>query len=507
MKQYVIYARKSSESEERQALSIPSQVEELQKLAARENIRVARVFEEAQSAKEPGRPVFHQLITEVNRGRVTGILCWKSDRLTRNAIDGGVLVDALDRGKLECIVTPGRTFRAGSDDKFMLGLEFTMGKKYVDDLSDNVSRGMDKKLEMGWVPWKPPVGWMNEPRLRTIVKDPDAFPVIRRMWELVLAHVPPAEVLRIATNEWGFRTRPSLRQGGGPLSRSAFYAMFKNPFYMGLIESGGDVQVGSHEPMVTREEYDAVQEIMRRKLKGAPQKHEFALAGVLTCGGCGGFVGGTIHHGRGGKTFAYYRCSRRQEGRRCYEPHARVEEIERQFAEEIGKFEISPTELKLAREHLMETAARENGDKKADTLRRRDAIASRERALKNLVDLRARDLISDDEYVAGRGKLLSEVQELKQKASAVARWCEPAMDAISFAATAKNRFLNGTVQEKRLIAKTICANSTLKDKNLLISAKKPFAHLIDEERFPVWWARLDQVRNFYADNQYSDELD
>ena len=504
MRQYVIYARKSSESEERQALSIPSQIEELEKLAVRENVRVTQVFQEAQSAKEPGRPVFDKLIAEVNRGRVAGILCWKPDRLSRNAVDAGWLVNAMDRRKLDCIITPGRTFRAGSDDKFMLGLEFTMGKKYVDDLSDNVTRGMEKKRQMGWIPYKAPVGWLNEPRLRTIVKDPDAFPIVRRMWELVLAHVPPSEVLRLATNEWGFRTRPSTRQGGGPLSRSSFYAMFKNPFYMGLIVSGDDVRVGSHEPMVTREEYEAVQRIMGRELKSASQKHAFALAGVLRCGTCDGYVGGTINKGRNGKAFAYYRCTHRRPGRPCREPHARAEDVEGQFAEFVGQFELSPAELEFARKHLTRREESEAASAQEDRRRRHDAIADKERALKNLVSLRTRDLVSDPEYIAERGKLLSELEELRDRRASTRAVFEPAMEAISFVATAKKRFLAGDHFEKQSIAKMICSNQILTGKKLLNTTKKPFDHLLDEERFPEWWARLDQVRNFYASqNQLS----
>lgn len=494
MRQYVIYARKSSESEERQALSIPSQIEELQKLATRERIRVARVFEEAQSAKEPGRPVFGKLMAEVNRGRVAGILCWKPDRLSRNAIDAGQLVNAMDRGHLASVITSGRTFRAGSDDKFFLGLEFSIGKKYVDDLSDNVKRGMRRKLEMGWFPHRPPVGWYNEPRLRTIVKDPDVFPVVRRMWDLVLARVPPKEVLRIATEDWGFRMRQTLRQGARPMSLSSMYAMLHNPFYAGLIRSGSTVEQGSHEAMVTREEFDEVQAILGRELKSAPQRHVFPLAGILRCGSCGGFVGGTVHRKKNGLRFAYYRCTHRQAGRRCYEPHVRAEDVERQFSQFVAQFETTPELLDLARSRIQEMAEAETGHAREAARRRRDAIAEKERILQNLVSLRARDLVRDEEYIAERGKVLSELQELRACRDSVAGWCEPTLNAISFAATARKRFEEGSDYEKHAIASAICANSVLRDKKLVISAQKPFAHLLDEEGFLGWWYGLRYVR-------------
>ncbi len=55
---YFIYARKSTDVEEKQVQSIEGQLDELHLLAKRENLEVIEEFIEKQSAKIPGRPIF-----------------------------------------------------------------------------------------------------------------------------------------------------------------------------------------------------------------------------------------------------------------------------------------------------------------------------------------------------------------------------------------------------------------------------------------------------------------
>ena len=65
---YVIYARKSSENEDRQALSIESQIIEMKEIAKRENLDVVEIFQESKSAKEPGRPIFELMVNKFKKG-------------------------------------------------------------------------------------------------------------------------------------------------------------------------------------------------------------------------------------------------------------------------------------------------------------------------------------------------------------------------------------------------------------------------------------------------------
>lgn len=220
MPRCIIYARKSSESEDRQILSIDSQIRELKDFARSRGIEVASILSESRSAKAPGRDVFADLLRELARGRTKGIICWKLDRLARNPVDGGTLIWAFDEGKLQEIVTPQRTFMNTGNDKFWMELEFGMAKKYVDDLSDNVKRGLRAKLAQGWIPSLPPLGYLNDYATRTITPDPDRFLLVRKMWIAVMAGRSPLQVLKQATESWGLRSRKFKRIGSRPLAVS-----------------------------------------------------------------------------------------------------------------------------------------------------------------------------------------------------------------------------------------------------------------------------------------------
>lgn len=94
---YCLYSRKSSESEERQVLSIDSQVKEMLQIAERDGLEVVEIRRESHSAKNSGqRPVYNELIEDIRKGRFNGILTWAPDRLSRNAGDLGSLVDLMD---------------------------------------------------------------------------------------------------------------------------------------------------------------------------------------------------------------------------------------------------------------------------------------------------------------------------------------------------------------------------------------------------------------------------
>ena len=146
---YVLYARKSTESDEKQALSIDSQIKEMLAIAERENLDVIDIRRESHSAKDSGqRPVYKEIIEDIRRGRYNAILTWAPDRLSRNAGDLGSLVDLMDQLLLVQIRTYGQTFTNSPSEKFLLMILCSQAKLENDNKSINVKRGLRTRVEV-----------------------------------------------------------------------------------------------------------------------------------------------------------------------------------------------------------------------------------------------------------------------------------------------------------------------------------------------------------------------
>ena len=140
----VAYARKSTEQDDRQILSIDAQLRELTEYAANEQSEIVASLREAKP-QEPGRTEFARMLEIVEKGGADGILAWHPDRLARNSVDGGKIIHLLDTGKLKGLKFPTFWFEPTPQGKFMLNIAFGQSKYYVDNLAENVKRGMREK--------------------------------------------------------------------------------------------------------------------------------------------------------------------------------------------------------------------------------------------------------------------------------------------------------------------------------------------------------------------------
>ena len=477
MAHYVIYCRKSSESEERQVLSIESQIKELNELAKRLQLPISDTLTESKSAKYPGRPIFGRLMERVAKGEIKGIVSWKLDRLARNPMDGAALVWAIDQGKMEEIVTPYNRLNNNSNDKFLMQLEFGMAKKYVDDLSDNVKRGLRAKLEKGWLPGRAPLGYMNEPKERTIVPDPDRFTLVRKMWDLILHGTSPRNIFRIATEEWGFQGNFG-RGYGARLSLSTIYKLFNNPFYYGRIERKEGQFQGRHLPMITEEEYWRAQEILGKKGKARPQKHAFAFTGLIRCGECGCGITAEVKVNKYGSRYVYYHCTKKNHDVECGQGAIREKDLERQLAEYLERIHLPKTLLEIGLAQLQEELKTDQEHRTASLLSLEHALQNCVRRLENLNQMRLRDLINDEEYLCEKRTLQNEKlgfeQRLKAGKNGVERISDSIKETFLFAHEAKEQFLKAAPDGKKLILQGIGSNFLLRDKKLSIDVKKPF---------------------------------
>lgn len=359
---YCLYARKSTESEERQILSIDSQIKEMLQLAEREGLEVVTMKRESHSAKETDqRPVFNEIIEEIKQGKYNGILTWAPDRISRNAGDLGKVVDLMDARKLEDIRTYGQRFMNSPNDKFMLMILCSQAKLENDNRGINVKRGLRTRAEMGLWAGTAPLGYLNQNRMDKkcqVIPDPLRAPAIKKMFEKVAyEQYSGRKIYNWLKFELNFYTR-----GNKPLTLSGIYRILESPFYYGVFErpqGSGNWYQGKHEPLITQELFEKVKAQLKRD-QIVRETKEFAFTKLFTCGYCGSGISAEEKWKQlakgGANRHIYYSCARSRD-RNCKNKYIREEDLISELLKILDKVNIN--ELGM-RQKLEEEIARFN---------------------------------------------------------------------------------------------------------------------------------------------------
>lgn len=506
---YFLYCRKSTESEDRQVLSIESQRNELERaFGAREDMEIVGFYEESYSAKAPGRPLFDEMLRKIERGDAQGIIAWHPDRLARNSIDGGKIIYLLDRKLLADVKFANFTFENNPQGKFMLSIIFGYSKYYVDNLSENVKRGNRAKLLRGWRPNHAPTGYINDVATKTIVRDDERFVLVRKMFDLFLTGTYSVKQLAFEAKVRGLKSRQRKKMGGKYLSISNVHNILTNPFYMGTVMWGGLAHVGAHEPMLTKEEFERVQLILGRPNKPAPQKHYFPFTGLIRCGECGCSITAEDKVNRYGTRYTYYHCTKKRPDARCTQRCITATKLEEGFKDFLNSLAIPKRTHEWALKKIDQARVDEGKVAVEATRALEKSIQGISKHIGNLTTLRVRDLIDDVEFTKQREMLLREQKNLQEglvQAKNGGAWFEPAEMLISFSDRAIFWFREGDNRIKREIIDATGSNLLLTDKKLFIEARKPFFDRSKSQRLYSKLSVLDDIRTLH-ENGDSDFL-
>ncbi len=357
---YCLYARKSSEAEEKQALSIDSQIKEMLVLAQRENLNVVEIKRESHSAKETGqRPTFNELIRDIRAGKFTGILAWHPDRLSRNAGDLGAIVDLIDQKKIVEVRTYGQKFTNNPSEKFLLMILGSQAKLENDNKSINVKRGLKSRVEMGLWPAPAPTGYLNEMRTDRkghVMIDPQRAHIIRLMFEKVAYEgMSGRKLYKWLKEDVRFKTKTDKF-----LALANIHTILRNAFYSGMIEyprKSGKWYVGKHEPIISQELYKKVQERLDVHKQTVRTNREFAFTKLMKCGLCKSGITAeekykTLVDGTTSK-YIYYGCARYYD-KECKNSYMREEDLISQLLEIVDKIDLNTIGIRDKLEKEME---------------------------------------------------------------------------------------------------------------------------------------------------------
>ncbi|MBU2036909.1 recombinase family protein [Patescibacteria group bacterium] len=487
---YILYARKSTEEDDRQVLSIEAQLVELQEYAAKEKLEIVASLCEAKTAKEPGRIKFAEMLAILESGKADGIISWHPDRLARNSVDGGKIIHFVDRGLIKALKFPTFWFEPTPQGLFMLNISFGQSKYFVDNLRENVKRGLRQKIRNGVWPGWAPVGYTNNPKTRGIDIDSEKAPKVKKLFEMYATGAYTLHSLANWCKENGLR---------GNLNKSLVMANIQknlqNVFYLGLMKWKGEIFEGQHEPLISKKLFDICQEVMSKRGKVQEvRKHHFAFLGLLKCASCGCSITGERQKGHN-----YYRCTKKKG--LCQEKHyLREEALTEQITSFLQKVSLSSqdTEKVLAALDSEQDKARENAQGEVIVLK--EQLAQVEAKLQKLLDVYLADALSTEEYAAKKEQFISQKVALNEKITDFEikglSWLEPAREFVLSLNQAAKLIGENNLSELPTFLKNIGSNHILRNREFVFTPKIEYKLVAERSEanqnsltFPTWCPR------------------
>ena len=480
-RKYIIYCRKSQDSRDRQVLSIESQIRELREFALKEKLDIVDILEESQSAYKPGRPIFNEMISKIKQGLANSILTWKPDRLARNAMDGGQVIQGMDDGFLHEIRTPYECFKK-EDNRMMLYIHFGMSNDLSRQISANVLRGNRQKYARGEFVGKAPLGYLNAKigLSRNIVLDPEKASLVKHLFkELAMGNYSVMDMVRKA-EEWGL-----TGAYGNKIAKSGMYTLLQRTAYYGVFHHAGEYHQGSYEPLITKQLFDKAQEALRARSKPKKQTWFHAYKGLIKCDECGCVITAETKRKYYKRTdrhasYTYYHCTKRK--RSCSQGSVTEAKLEEMLANMVMNISIDREVWDLGVKLLRKKYEAES--KQQDKIRqawqkRYNQVSDK---MGKLLDLRLSGEISKEEYSEAKKGLLDSRAQLKEKLddehSGSLQWLELAEKFFNNCYQAREIMESDDLKVKRKLIQTVGSNLILSNRELKFSLKKPYDILL-----------------------------
>ena len=472
MEKAVSYIRVSSKEQQEQGFSLQAQKKLVRAYAKRKGLTISKEYEEVETAKKAGRTQFEGMIRHLkdNPG-IRHILVEKTDRLYRNFRDL-VTIDELDRNihlvKENTVIGPD----SKSHDKLVHNFKVVLAKNYIDNLSEETSKGMKAKAELGLWPSYAPLGYINNRETKGIDVDFKRAPIIRELFE------------RYATNKmnlrqgekfaWdkGLRTRK-----GNLVSKSNIYRMLSNPIYIGDFKWDGIYYKGKHNPIVSREVFEKVQGVLNDRSKPRKRNHKFAFRGLMKCGSCGRPITAQIQKGK----YVYYHCTRT--GPKCTEKAIREEKLAQMLGEPLKRLRIGNERLEWILQALRESHEEEKRFKAEEVGKLEREYQELGRKIDQLYEDKLSGLVPVNfwkskyqEYISRQNRIQERIEE---HTKAEGDYLENGARILELAQKAYSLYVTQDSWEQRKLLDLVHSNSVLKGGKVYMELRKPFDMLAD----------------------------
>jgi site-specific DNA recombinase len=409
--------------------------------------------------------------------------------LARNSVDGGKIIYLVDSQQVKALKFPTFWFEATPQGKFMLNIAFGQSKYFVDNLSENTKRGLRQKLRRGEWPGWAPVGYLNDKLKHIVVPDPERAPLVRKLFERYATSKHSLKDIQNIAKSIGLFSR-----SGKVLSVSLIQSILSNPFYYGVFRYNGELYEAKHEPIITKKLFDGVQKVMANKAKPKKQHKvvEYPYRGLCVCAECGCAITSETQKGH-----HYYRCTKKRGA--CSQKYVREEVLTEQINDVIKKVSLPPSWADKMLTKLEEDREQEAQDGTRFAQNLKSEISVCDEKLEKLLDAHLDEMISKEEYVSKKQKLLNKKVEISEQLADFEHngnyWLEPMRLFILDSKQAEIIAAKENLPAKRDFLKKIGSNPLLRDRALAVSWQNPWKILAD---FPIPLAVGEQNSEGYT---------
>jgi DNA invertase Pin-like site-specific DNA recombinase len=463
----------SSKEQREEGYSIEAQLRLLRDYAVKQGFVIAEEFIDVESASKSGRTGFNAMLAYLRKHPGCRIvLVEKTDRLYRNLKDY-VTLDVKDWGLSIHLVKEAEILspNSKSSQQFVHGIKVLVARNYSLNLGEETTKGMTEKARVGIYPSYAPVGYRNVGGTngkRIIVPDPNTAPIIADIFDRFARGGNSVKSLTREMNSEGVRLR------GHRLQSSVVHQILRKRLYMGDFDWNGATYSGTHEPLVGRETWQRVQELLDARARNRTRKvkHDFAYTGLVHCGHCGCLLVGELKK----RKYVYYHCTGNRG--KCQEPYTRQEALCAQFGNVLRELIIPPTILEWLGDAILESdrteqAARAEAIKK---LRARfDQIEARiETMYMDKLDGRVTQEFFDQTAAGWRQDQDDLLRRIRGIEKATPAPLDQAIDMLRLTSRTSELFLQQPASEQRRLLQTVVASASWKNGGLRIALFEPF---------------------------------
>lgn len=506
-----VYFRRSQDREDRQYNSLEKQDRNTRQVVKSNGLDAIFLPPEERSAYKPGRPIFNDMVQQIKDHKARYIAVWHHSRLSRNALDGGQIIQLMDDGDLLAIHTPGKTFRNTAEDKAFLAFNLTFAKKNNDDLSDQVRDSFVEKRLHGEYPGPAPMGYVNAilgPKTRNIIPDPQKAPKVIECFEFASTELHSLDDVWKHAIDIGLESR-----AGNTVGKQTIGDMLQRRMYTGVFKYGGaEWHKGTYTPLISTDLFDKVQLAMgwtkpySGKKPSTTSGRYYPYKGLFLCGTCKFNVtaytkGKKLANGADAE-YKFYTCTKKNKKLVCKEPQVPSMELEQDIMTSLGEYSLTERDANECRKWIQELF---NSHIKKKSQYKPLWLIEQQKA-RTALDVLDEKLevgtITDERYKARAEKheetLARTMRLINDSGSDARAWLELSNEVFSRAVNIGEVFEDANDEERRELMKYVGSNWYLSNKKVVLTVREPLSALCHNSENPNWRAIAEQVWNYFV---------